>query len=231
MTLPKVIFLDAVGTLFGIRGSVGQIYGDIASDFGVETDAMEVDRAFLASFRAAPKYAFPNVSTTAIPELEYQWWQDIARATFAKVGVLEQFEDFSRTFTQMYAHFATDAPWYIYDDVLPALNRWQEKNIKLGIISNFDTRLDRVLELLELKDYFQSMTISSLAGAAKPDAAIFEAALAKHNCSPIEAWHVGDSFEEDYRGAINCGIRGFWLNRDALTGNAIDRLHNLDSLS
>lgn len=230
MTLPKVIFFDAVGTLFGIRSSVGQIYRDIARDFGVETDIIELDRAFLASFRAATKYAFPNIPAAAIPELEYQWWQDVARNTFNRVGVLERFADFSSAFTQMYVYFATDAPWFVYDDVLPALKRWQKKEIELGIISNFDTRLDRVLEFLELKDYFQSTTISSLAGAAKPDATIFEAALAKHDCSPTEAWHVGDSFEEDYRGAINCGIRGFWLNRDTLTGNAIDRLHNLDSL-
>jgi putative hydrolase of the HAD superfamily len=49
MNLPKTIFLDAVGTLFGIRGSVGQIYSDIASDFGVKTEAIAVDRAFMAS--------------------------------------------------------------------------------------------------------------------------------------------------------------------------------------
>jgi putative hydrolase of the HAD superfamily len=30
MTNPKVILLDAVGTLFGVRGSVGQIYSAIS---------------------------------------------------------------------------------------------------------------------------------------------------------------------------------------------------------
>ncbi len=30
--LPKVIFLDAMGTLFGIKGSVGEIYRAIAID-------------------------------------------------------------------------------------------------------------------------------------------------------------------------------------------------------
>jgi putative hydrolase of the HAD superfamily len=218
MNLPKTIFLDAVGTLFGIRGSVGQIYSDIASDFGVKTEAIAVDRAFMASFRAAPKYAFPDIPRTEIPKLEYQWWKNIARNTFTKVGAIEQFTDFDLAFSQMYAYFATDEPWYVYEDVLPALERWQGKNIQLGIISNFDTRIDRVLELLGLKDYFQTITISSVAGAAK------------HHCYPRETWHIGDSFEEDYRGAIDCGIKGFWLKRDSSTSNEIDRLHNLDSL-
>ncbi|MEO0490944.1 MAG: hydrolase, partial [Cyanobacteria bacterium J06659_2] len=30
MDYPKVIFLDAVGTVFGVRSSVGQIYRDLA---------------------------------------------------------------------------------------------------------------------------------------------------------------------------------------------------------
>jgi putative hydrolase of the HAD superfamily len=231
MNPPKVIFLDAVGTLFGIRGSVGQIYRDVARDFGVETEAIEVDRAFIASFRAAPKFAFPNVSVAGISSLEYQWWEDVVSKTFTKVGAIDRFSDFSQFFGQIYAYFATDRPWYIYDDVLPALKKWQKQNIQLGIISNFDTRLDRVLESLELKDYFQTVTISSIAGAAKPEAQIFTTALAKHDCAPTEAWHIGDSFEEDYRGAIDCGIEGFWLNRGAMASDEIDRLHNLDSLS
>jgi putative hydrolase of the HAD superfamily len=227
---PKVIFLDAVGTLFGIRGSVGGIYSSIVGNFGVETDEIEVDRAFLASFRHAPKYAFPNTSIEAIPQLEYQWWQEIARSTFNKVGVLDRFENFDLVFEQMYAHFATAAPWYVYNDVIPALQRWQQRGIELGIISNFDTRIDRVLELLELKDYFQSVTISSLAGTAKPDPEIFQTALAKHNCRASQAWHVGDSFFEDYQGAKNVGIQGFWLDREAGSGDVRERLHNLNSL-
>ena len=46
MQQPKVIFLDAVGTLFGIKGSVGEVYGQIAQKFGVEVSLEELDRAF-----------------------------------------------------------------------------------------------------------------------------------------------------------------------------------------
>lgn len=34
----KAIFFDAGGTLFEVRGSVGEIYADIASSFGVRLD-------------------------------------------------------------------------------------------------------------------------------------------------------------------------------------------------
>ena len=39
--LPKVIFFDAVGTLFGVKGSVGTVYKAIAKKHNVE---MEVNK-------------------------------------------------------------------------------------------------------------------------------------------------------------------------------------------
>lgn len=85
--------------------------------------------------------------------------------------------------------------------------------IELAIVSNFDSRLYAVLEALELSQWFASVTISTHVGSAKPEPAIFEAALANHGCSPQDAWHVGDSWSEDYEGAVAAGLKGIWLNR------------------
>ena len=52
MKQPKVIFLDAVGTLFGVKGSVGKAYANIAGQFGVEVSETAVDAAFFKSFAA-----------------------------------------------------------------------------------------------------------------------------------------------------------------------------------
>jgi len=101
------------------------------------------------------------------------------------------------------------------NDVIPTLIHWQEEGIELGIISNFDTRIYSVLEGLDLKEYFDSITVSSLVGAAKPDPQIFWSALEKHQCKPDEAWHIGDSLAEDYQGAIAVGLRAFCLDRDS----------------
>jgi len=213
MTKPKVIFLDAVGTLFGIHGTVGEVYGRIAHQAGVDVSAKKLDEAFIQSFKAAKPPVFPGASKHDIPELEFQWWEAIARSTFGGVGVLDQFRDFNVFFTQLYSHFATADPWYVYPDVIPSLKHWQDLGIELGIISNFDTRIYTVIELLELRPYFSSITISSTTGAAKPDKAIFLAALKKYNFQPEEAWHIGDSLKDDYYGAKAVGIRSFLLER------------------
>ncbi|MFH7243888.1 MAG: HAD-IA family hydrolase [Spirulina sp.] len=211
--LPQVIFLDAVGTLFGVAGSVGDIYTDIAQRHGVTADPQVLNQAFFRTFSAAPEMAFPGCDPTTIPQREYQWWRVLAQQTFSSAGVIDQFVDFDSFFADLYAHFATAAPWKVYPDVPVALQRWQRRGIELGIISNFDSRLYRVLEALHLADFFQSVTISSEVGAAKPSSQIFEMALQKHRCDPSQAWHLGDSEEDDFHGAKAAGLWGVWLQR------------------
>jgi putative hydrolase of the HAD superfamily len=211
---PKVIFLDAVGTLFGVKGTVGQVYSQLAQEFGVQVPAQTIDNAFITSFKAAPPPIFPQVESQEIPEKEFEWWRNIAYHTFKSAGVLQQFSDFPTFFSELYIHFGTAEPWFIYPDVIPALKNWQKRGIELGVISNFDSRIYSVLQALELTEFFQSVTISTLTGAAKPNPKIFAAALEKHNCLPEEAWHLGDSIKEDYHGAKAAGMRGVWVNRE-----------------
>jgi putative hydrolase of the HAD superfamily len=212
MKQPKVIFLDAVGTLFGVKGSVGQVYTEIAEKFGVTVAADSLNRAFFQSFKAAPP-PITNSKPEEIPEREFEWWYAIAQDTFQQVGVLEQFSDFSAFFTRLYTHFATAEPWFVYPDVRLALQNWQQLGIELGVLSNFDSRLYQVLQALELAEFFSSVTISTEVGAAKPDSQIFAVGLDKHNCTAEQAWHVGDSFQEDYHGAKAAGLRPIWLQR------------------
>lgn len=211
---PQVIFLDAVGTLFDVRGSVGEIYAQLAQDFGVQVSVENVQQAFVQSFRASGPAAFPGVELQAIPEYEFQWWRAIAEQTFRQVGVFEQFASFSDFFTHLYAYFATADAWFVYPEVPLVLEHWQRQGISLGVLSNFDSRLYKVLQILELAEFFQSVTISTEVGAAKPNAAIFQAALQKHGLTAGEvAWHIGDSYREDYEGAKAAGLQGFWVKR------------------
>lgn len=213
MDKPKVIFLDAVGTLFGVKGSVGDIYSQIAREFRVDAAPESLNTAFYNAFQTSPPPVFPGVPENDIPQYEFAWWRAIAKTTFTDAGVISKFEDFDSFFTELYIHFGTGEPWEVYPDVVPALINWRRKGIDLGVISNFDSRIYSVLQELELREFFGSITISTQVGAAKPDAKIFTTALEKHNCEPSAAWHVGDSKVDDYQGAKAVGMRGVWVNR------------------
>jgi putative hydrolase of the HAD superfamily len=213
MQQPKVIFLDAVGTLFGVRGSVGEVYSAIAQRYGVQVPIDPLNQAFVQAFANTNPPVFPGCYPDEIPQCEFEWWRVIAQRTFQQVGVLHQFVDFDDFFDQLYNYFATAEPWFIYPDVLPALQAWQRIGIEMGIVSNFDSRLDYVLDALNLKEFFTSITVSTQAGVAKPDSRIFSIALQKHLCEPQEAWHIGDSFSQDFQGAKAAGIRAILLER------------------
>jgi putative hydrolase of the HAD superfamily len=213
MQRPKVIFFDAVGTLFGVKGSVGKVYGDMAKRFGVKVSSEALERAFIQSFKAAPPPIFPGIKPQEIPKCEFEWWQVVSLRTFKQVGVLDQFSDFSAFFNALYIHFATSEPWFVYPDVRPVLERWQQLGIDLGVVSNFDSRLYSVLAALDLRKFFTSITISTEVGAAKPDPQIFVVGLDKHNCPAKLAWHIGDSLKEDYQGAKAAGLRAILLKR------------------
>jgi putative hydrolase of the HAD superfamily len=213
LSQPQVIFLDAVGTLFGVRGSVGEIYDEVASKYGVTCAAEILDRHFYTAFKTATPCVFPSVPIVDIPQREYQWWKAINQQTFTAAGVSEQFSDFDAFFDELYRYFTTAAAWEIYPDTIEALTQWQQAGIPLGVLSNFDSRLYTVLQVLDLEQYFSTVTISTEVGAAKPQPEIFTAALSKYQCAPADAWHIGDSQEDDSLGASGVGIMAIWLDR------------------
>ncbi|WGL61106.1 YjjG family noncanonical pyrimidine nucleotidase [Pigmentibacter sp. JX0631] len=91
-------------------------------------------------------------------------------------------------------------------------------NIEIGIITNgfTDTQKPR-LQASSLSKYFKSVTISEEVGARKPQAEIFNLALAKHSHIPKEkVLMVGDNLEADIHGAKNAGLDTCWLHRTGL---------------
>lgn len=227
---PKVIFLDAMGTLFDLKSSVGEIYQRYALKYGVEVAAPAIEAAFITSFKSAPPLAFSGTELAAIKQQEFSWWKQVVTATFTELEVQEKFTDFNSFFSEIYFYFGTKEPWYLFPDTVDSLKLWRDRGITLGVISNFDSRLLEVLNQLDLEQFFTSITISSTAGFAKPEANIFQIALDKHQARSSEALHIGDNPIEDYEGAQQAGLGALWLNRHARSLNIENQLPNLCSL-
>ncbi|HRY84897.1 MAG TPA: HAD-IA family hydrolase [Candidatus Omnitrophota bacterium] len=94
----------------------------------------------------------------------------------------------------------------------------KKKKFILGLVSNWDSRLFKLCEGLGIDSYFDFKVISAVFGAAKPNPKIFLEALKKANVPAADAVHVGDSLEDDIRGAHLAGIQGIWLDRSGRHG-------------
>jgi putative hydrolase of the HAD superfamily len=115
-----------------------------------------------------------------------------------------------------------------FEDAAPALMDLRERGLRLFVVSNWDWSLADVLGGVGLLPLFDGVITSAEAGAAKPDAAIFEAALTAAGCAPGEAIHVGDSIEKDVEGARAAGIRALLLAREG--GGDLRTLKELPAL-
>jgi putative hydrolase of the HAD superfamily len=212
----RVVFFDVAGTLIRVRDGVGAQYARVAAHFDVHADPAALAHEFPRAFRAAPRMAFPGAPPEAIPRLEREVWRGIVREVFAGAGLLPRFGPgaFDAYFDAVYRHFETAAVWDVYPDVAPALEALRARGVALGIVSNFDSRVVRILEGLALAPWFRSVTLSSAVGVTKPDPAIFDRALAHHGLAPAEALHVGDSPVEDRDGARAAGLHAVLIDRD-----------------
>lgn len=203
------VFFDAAGTLFETREPVGETYARIARAYGVDASAEAVGAGFRRTFRNAAPLAFgPGRSPEDLRRLERNWWHGLVAKTFAGIG---EFADFQGYFNSLFDFFADPANWIANPEALPTFRALRECGRTIGVISNFDYRLYRILDGLGLRRWLDSIIISSEIGFAKPSAKLFEAALERHQLAPAEALHVGDSEQLDVVGAISAGMTAVLL--------------------
>ena len=169
----QVGFFDAADTLFRIQGSVAELYLHYAEKHGYRRsgDSLSaIKTAFTRAFTEAPLPVFAATEPGAIKQSERLWWFDIVHNVFYRVGMFERFDDF---FEEIFAVFERPDAWRLFPETREVLTTLKAQGFELGIISNFDSRLFSILRGLEIADYFDTVTISSLAHAAKPSARIF----------------------------------------------------------
>lgn len=226
----KVIFFDAAGTLFHIKGSVADVYLQYAEKYGVRPSkelTHAINAAFAQALRDAPPPAFAVNKLEELKQCERLWWFDIVHGVFYRVGMFDGFDEY---FDEVFEAFSGGKHWDLYPETLPVMQELKSSGYELGIVSNFDTRLYTVISELGIREYLDSVTISSLARAAKPSRQIFEYALSQHVVDPQEALHVGDSVHEDLEAARQANLRAVLIARNEDNVQRVDCIRNLTEL-
>ncbi|MCA9500669.1 MAG: HAD-IA family hydrolase [Nitrospirales bacterium] len=227
----KVIFFDAVGTLFDVKGSVGEVYLAYAKKYGVpdtEHTQLALNAAFKQTMKDMPLPIFSVERPEKLKQCERLWWFDVVHAVFYRVGMFEGFDDF---FEEVFEAFGKPTHWELFPETLEVLAELKGRGFELGIISNFDSRFFQVSRGLGLNTFFDSVSISSLVGAAKPAQNIFDHALDEHMVIPQEALHVGDHPIEDFEGARQAGLHAVLIDRSTNSLPHPQTLSNLTQLS
>jgi putative hydrolase of the HAD superfamily len=118
-----------------------------------------------------------------------------------------------------------------YPEVPAVLAALRERGARLAVVSNWDVSLHDVLERTGLRPLLDAVVISAELGAAKPDPAIFRAALDRVGAVAGDALHVGDSLEADVEGARAAGVEAVLVARDgAAAPDGVRVIASLDEL-
>jgi len=118
-----------------------------------------------------------------------------------------------------------------YPEVPDVLARLRARGARLAVVSNWDVSLHDVLERTRLRPLVDAVVISAVLGVAKPDPAIFAAALERLGTTADGALHVGDDLVADVEGARAAGIEPVFVARDGAPAPAgVRAIATLDEL-
>jgi putative hydrolase of the HAD superfamily len=210
----RCVFLDAGLTLLKARPSLGGVYAAVTAGHGVEVDPRAFETAAEAAFHAMGREhregGDPGLRTS--DAIERASWHRHARRVMDAVPAMGGLP-FEPWFEDLYRDFGSAAAWEPYPDVAPALEALHGAGARLAVVSNWDSRLRRILDEHGLVRWFETVVISAEVGWRKPHPGIFRRALEEMGATPAEVLHCGDSVGDDVEGARAAGIRPVLLAR------------------
>lgn len=123
--------------------------------------------------------------------------------------------------------------WTAYSEVHEALGELKRLGIKMAVLTNGQqAQQEAKLKAIGLSDMFEGCLAIGKVEALKPDPRAFEQLCRLLECEPGEVLFVGDDIDIDVRAAMNAGLNGVWLNREATeTPDDISvQIHTLNEL-
>ena len=221
LSTPAAILLDALGTLLELQPPAPALRRQLRDRFGLRVDEATAERAIRAEIAYYRVHHREGRDRDSLAALRGRCARVLAQALGdppLPAGELEQ----AMLASLRFAPFA---------EVPGALDALRSLGMRLVVVSNWDCSLPDALGAAGLAPRLDATITSAQAGAAKPDPAIFRAALATAGVPPSAAVHVGDSLREDVGGARAAGIEAVLVVRGGAAATpGVRGIRSLDEL-
>jgi putative hydrolase of the HAD superfamily len=216
----RAVLLDALGTLVELKPP-GPRLRRALRDEGFEVGERQAADGFAAEISYYLAHHLDGRDRDSLEDLRDRCAEEMRRA-LAVPGL-----DHTAARRAMLAALEFEP----YPDVVSGLRLLRERGLRLVIASNWDCSLPDWLGPAGLIDLVDGVVTSADAGAAKPDPLPFERALTLAGVAAEEAVHVGDSVDNDIRGARAAGIRALLLARAGNPPEGIEAVRSLGEVA
>ena len=225
MTAPELraVFFDVGNTLIYAHPSVSEVCRQVLAEAGHVRDLHVIDAYMpLVDAYYEERYAEDDAFWTD-EERTSSVWVGMYSLLCRELGIEDEAVEIAR---RVYDEFGRPDCWALYDDVRTSFESLRSRGIAVGIISNWDSRLVRLLDGLGLGDVLSDVVSSADVGLHKPDPRIFELACERVGVLPAQAAHVGDHHYADYLGASALGMTAVLIDR-----HGIESDHGVEAIS
>ncbi len=145
--------------------------------------------------------------------------------------VLDPAIDHALLAAELISHYESPRAWHPYADVLPTLAALHERQVRIGVVSDWSSKLRPILHATGLSRWIDFVVGSADAGYAKPMSELYSIALERAQCPAEQVIHVGDSYRADVLGARSVGMAAALLDRHQQLARAdCPILHDLRQL-
>lgn len=217
----RAAFFDAVGTLIFPDPPAHEAYAAIAAGQGATLDATAVRTRFHDAFQIEENSDRENGWRTS-EERERARWRTIVMRALAELPRPEA------GFEALWEHFARPESWRVNPDAGEVLASLAARGVILGMGTNYDARVNRVLAgLPELAPVAERLVVSAAVGWRKPAEEFFVEVIRAAGCPADAILFVGDDRENDFEGARAAGLFARHLDPSGANDGAIRSLREL----
>lgn len=215
----RAVTFDLTGTLIH-SPRLGEIYSEVLARHGVEVEPARAAGLVGEVWRELDCAAHPARDRFAAhPEGARGWWRRLLERFCERLEVPPP-TPFAAA--ELFDRFAAPGAWQLYPEVVKVLEELGGMGLALGLVSNWDERLPRLLDGLALSPRFDAVVYSQEVGAEKPHQRIFTTALDRLELPPARVLHVGDRRRQDVEGARAVGMHALLLDRGRTTADLSD---------
>jgi len=207
----RAVSFDAGETLVRPYPSFGAAFRRLCRHGGLRLTPAQAARIEETAAERLLEYQRRGLRFSASTESSREFWVGLYREFLESLGA--DAASLDRLSEHLYEGFTRAESYRLFADARPALRAARRRGLRVGVVSNWESWLGRLLADLKIDHLLDFVVVSGVCGYEKPDPRIYRCALEAAGVPPDEMLHIGDSVHADVVGARAVGITPVLVDR------------------